>query len=163
MDIYIVRHGIAENTASGGGGDSARALTPEGKQKMKEAARGFARLEPKVDRIFASPLVRAKQTAEILAAALKKSVEELKELAPGNSPSALCEKLMTIRKVSSLMLVGHEPNCSELASYLLEGSTGTSIEFKKGAICLIEVELPNAASGTLRWHLSPLIMRLMRK
>lgn len=162
MDIYIVRHGIAEEVASGGG-DSARALTQEGRQKMKEAAKGFVKLQPEVQRIFASPLVRAKQTAEILAAQLKKSVEEIKELSPGFSPSQVCERLISLKKAGSIMLVGHEPNCSELASYLLEGSTGTSIEFKKGAICLIEVDLPKGASGTLRWHLSPLALRLMGK
>jgi phosphohistidine phosphatase len=163
MDIYIVRHGIAEDVAPGGGGDAARALTAEGRQKMKKAAKGFAKLEPKIDRIFASPLVRAKQTAEILASALKKQVEELKELAPAHSPSQVCERLMSIKKSGNVMLVGHEPNCSELASYLLEGSSGISIEFKKGAICWIEVERPNAASGTLRLLLSPSSLRLMGK
>lgn len=163
MDIYIVRHGIAEDIAASGGGDSARALTSEGRQKMKEAAKGFAKLESDIEVIFASPLVRAKQTAEILAAALKKTVEEMKELAPGYSASQLCEKLQSLKRKGNMMLVGHEPNCSDLASYLLEGSTGTSIEFKKGAICMIEVESPHAASGTLRLHLSPMVLRLMGK
>jgi phosphohistidine phosphatase len=163
MDIYIVRHAIAEDIAPGGGGDAARALTTEGKQKMKEAARGFARMELNVERIFASPLVRARQTADILAAALKKNVEEMKELAPAYSPAQVCEKLIALKKAGSVMLVGHEPNCSELASYLLEGSTGVAIEFKKGAICLIELESPRPASGMLRWLLPPSALRLMNK
>lgn len=163
MDIYIVRHAIAEDVPSGGGGDAARALTPEGKQKMKEAAKGFARLEPEIERIFSSPLMRAKQTAEILAASLKKTVEEMKELAPGYSPAQVCEKLMTWKKGGNIMLVGHEPNCSELAAYLLEGSSGISIEFKKGAICLIEAESPRPGSGMLRYHFPPSAMRLMGK
>jgi phosphohistidine phosphatase len=163
MDIYIVRHAIAEDIAPGGGGDAARALTAEGKHKMKEAAKGFARMEPKISRIFASPLVRARQTAEILANALKQSVEEMKELAPAHSPAEVCEKLVSLKKAGSIMLVGHEPNCSELASYLLEGSTGVGIEFKKGAICLIELESPRPGSGLLRWHLPPSVLRLMNQ
>src|SRR6185436_6950664 len=67
MEIYIVRHAIAEDAPSKGTGDAARALTEEGRQKMKEAAAGFAKLEFSIDKIFSSPLIRAKQTAEILA------------------------------------------------------------------------------------------------
>ena len=160
MEIYIVRHGIAEEV-SVDGSDEARELTDEGKKKMKEAAAGFAQMERKVERICSSPLVRARQTAEILASELDLKVEELKELSPGYSPGEVCDKLIRSKKHGNTMLVGHEPNCSELASYLLLGSNGINIEFKKGAICVIETRDLKAGTGDLLFHLSPATLRLM--
>jgi phosphohistidine phosphatase len=158
MEIYIVRHAIAEDNPSKGTGDAARALTEEGRQKMKEAASGFAKLEFSIDKILSSPLVRAKQTAEILAKALDQKVEEMEELSPGYGPDQVCAKLQSLKKAKSVVVVGHEPNCSLLASYLLEGSSSLEIQFKKGAICRIDGS-PARKSGTLIFHLSPQILR----
>jgi phosphohistidine phosphatase len=163
MEIYIVRHAIAEDTSRSGGGDAKRELTSEGKQKMKEAAKGFAKLGRKVDRIFSSPLVRARQTAEILAAESKQTVEEMRELSPAHTPKDVCARLEQLAKSKSVMLVGHEPNCSELASYLLVGPSELDIVFKKGAICFIEADKPAQGAGTLVWHLSPQILRQLGK
>ena len=162
MEIYIVRHAIAEEVPPSGGGDAQRALTPEGRNKMKEAAKGFAKLSPEIERIFSSPLVRAKQTAEIVAKALNKEVEEMTELSPAHSPAQVCVVLRELKKTKSAMLVGHEPNCSDLAAYLM-GFKELGIEFKKGAICLIEARDLRPGSGMLIWHLSPAVLRLMAK
>ena len=62
MEIYIVRHAIAEDAPSKGTGDAARALTEEGRQKMKEAAAGFAKLKFSIDKIFSSPYVASRST-----------------------------------------------------------------------------------------------------
>jgi phosphohistidine phosphatase len=161
MEIYIVRHGIAEDV-SPDGSDESRALTDEGRRKMKEEAEGFARLERKIERIFSSPLVRARQTAEFIASPLKLKVEEMRELAPGHRPQEVCIRLQQIKKLGSVMVVGHEPNCSELVSYLLTGGDSMNIEFKKGAISLLESGTLAAGSGDLIWHLSPQTLRLMR-
>lgn len=160
MELYIVRHGIAEDVASDGT-DASRALTEEGRKKMKEAAAGFVRLGRPPARIFSSPLVRARQTAEILAHALKSSVEEMTELAPGHSPAQVCDRLQQLKTVDRVMVVGHEPNCSELAAYLLSARGNVRIEFKKGAVCAIETRSAEAGSGTLITHLSPAAMRSM--
>lgn len=161
MNILIVRHGIAEEV-SPDGSDESRALTEEGRKKMKEEAAGFARLGLKVQRIFSSPLVRAQQTAEFLAVEFKLKVETMKELAPGNPPARVAERLRQFRKEEGVMLVGHEPNCSELASYLLLGSNGLNIEFKKGAICVIESRDAAAGTGDLLVHLSPSALRALK-
>ena len=161
MYLYIVRHGIAEDHARSLR-DEDRALTEEGKEKMKEAAQGFKRLDPGLDSIFSSPLVRARETAEIVAAELKKKVETLKELAPGHTPAEVCDSLKPQKgKVAAVAVVGHEPNCSELASHLLDSPRAVNIDFKKGAVCLIETESLEMGSGCLIWHLSPKILRLM--
>lgn len=161
MYLYIVRHGIAEDQAHSLR-DEDRALTEEGKEKMKEAARGLRRMDPGINRIFASPLVRAMQTAEIVAVELKLKVDLLKELAPGHTPAQVCDFLKQHKgKASAVAVVGHEPNCSELASYLLDTPGGVNIDFKKGALCLIESESLEMGSGCLLWHLPPKAMRLM--
>jgi phosphohistidine phosphatase len=157
MKIFIVRHAIAEDSARGG--DSERALTEEGKKKMKEAAEGFARLELEIETIYSSPLVRAVQTAEIVAKAIgyKQAPEIMEALSPAYSPKDLAKEVRSLKK-RNVMLAGHEPNCSEFADYLLGDA---QLEFKKGAICLIETESVEAGSGQLVWHLSPQILRLM--
>ena len=159
MRIFILRHAIAEDTAKGG--DAQRALSEEGRKKMRDAAAGFSRLDLKIDAIYSSPLVRAVQTAEILAKAISFSnkIEMMQELAPGHSPESVGNRLRSLKKSGSIVLSGHEPNCSELAAYLLGGA---QIEFKKGAICLIETESAAAGSGTLHWHLPPQVLRLMK-
>jgi len=159
MNIYIVRHGVAEDVSSDGT-DGKRALTAEGRKKMKEAAAGFAALENGIGRIVSSPLVRAWQTAEILANILGNEVEEMRELAPGHSPKQVLNRLIDMQDADGVMLAGHQPDCSELASYLL-GSA--SVEFKKGAICKIQIDRMTAGAGILIWHLTPQALRLMRK
>src|SRR5437016_5073253 len=99
MDVYIVRHAIAEEQSSTGK-DADRELTNEGKEKMKEAAAGFAGTGPKIDRILSSPLPRARQTAEIVARELGKEVSEMKEMAPGHTPADVCGKLKSLKKYS---------------------------------------------------------------
>jgi phosphohistidine phosphatase len=161
MYIYIIRHGIAEDHAHSLR-DEDRALTEEGKEKMKEAARGLKRMDPDITRIFSSPLVRAIQTAEIVAAELKMKVDLLKQLAPGHTPVEVCDSLKLHKsKASAVAVVGHEPDCSELASHLLDAPGGVNIDFKKGAVCLIESESLEMGSGCLLWHLSPKALRLM--
>lgn len=159
MHIYILRHAIAEDTAKGG--DTKRALTEEGRKKMKNAAAGFARLEPQIDLIYSSPLTRAAQTAEIVARAIQypRKVATMEQLSPGFTPDTVCQKLKELKKITSVILTGHEPNCSQLASYLLGRA---SFEFKKGGICLIETESLEPGSGNLIWHLSPQILRFMK-
>ena len=159
MRIFILRHAIAEDTAKGG--DEQRALSDEGRKKMKEAAAGFSKLDLKIDAIYTSPLVRAVQTAEILAKAIifGGKIETMQELSPGHSPESVSSRLRSLKKSGNIVLSGHEPNCSELAAFLLGDAR---IEFKKGAICLVETESCTAGSGTLIWHLSPQVLRSMK-
>jgi phosphohistidine phosphatase len=87
-DLYIVRHAIAAERGDEWPDDSKRPLTEEGINKFKEVVEGLSRLDVEIDEIFTSPLVRAKQTATLLAHGLgnKTSVKTLEALAPGHSP-----------------------------------------------------------------------------
>ncbi len=157
LDIFIVRHGIAEDSSPGG--DSQRQLTADGIARIEEVAAALVILDVCPDRILSSPLVRARQTAEIISRSVSRRIELLGELSPGYQPDDVCSRLANMEEVESVMLVGHQPNCSELVSYLLGGSSGIGVEFKKGGVSFIQAERVGPSRGTLVWHMPPKALR----
>jgi len=165
MNLLLIRHAAAEPRAEEGGtqsDDGLRSLTPKGRRKMRRAARGLAAVAPRIDLLAASPLVRAQQTAEIVAetfdALQPTSVSELQPSA-GVDPA-----LVWLRKLDpthTVAAVGHEPGLGVLASYLLCGRKEPILLFKKGGACLLAIP-PGIMPGTatLTWALTP---RLLRK
>jgi len=157
MTVYLLRHGIAED-APPGGDDRARRLTPRGRTRMAVAARGLVALGIELDVILTSPLPRAAETAAIVAAAYQRSpsARELPALAPGVPPAETLQALRPWSRHDRVMLVGHEPGLSRLASLTLTGSPDRlAIDLKKGGGIAIEVEkLVPPAGATLRWLLT---------
>ena len=90
-ELYLVRHAIAADRGSDWPDDSKRPLTEQGISRFKDAVKGLRRLDVEIDEIFTSPLVRARQTAELLAAGLegKSPVKTLDALAPGHTAAAV--------------------------------------------------------------------------
>jgi phosphohistidine phosphatase len=164
-EIYLVRHGVAEERSVKWPDDSKRPLTPDGMSKMKKAARGLERCDVGFDVILSSPLIRARQTADILSAELDTHppIVNVESLVPGASWAALSADLEKYaRKGPRIALVGHEPGIGELAARLI--GSRHPIEFKKGAIARIDVdELPPAGPGDLRWLMTSRIMRSLKK
>jgi phosphohistidine phosphatase len=163
MLVYVLRHAIAVERGTAGYPNDDRPLTEDGKDKMSKAAKGIAELIDDIDVILTSPLIRAHDTARIAARALgaERKVEVCKDLLPGNSLKNLLSYLSKYKGVNSIMVVGHEPDLGFLASALL-GSDGSIIEFKKGAVCAIEVStLPPRGKGKLIWHLQPKHLRAL--
>ncbi len=154
--IYLVRHAIAEDRA-GSGRDADRALTREGRRKMKRAARGLAAQGVRPSLILMSPLVRARETAEIVTEALAGVDLELCEaLAPGVDEASITELLERRSPSGSVMLVGHEPDMGELLAFWLCGRVGAfQTRFRKGAVaCLLAGMLPPHGRATLEWLLT---------
>jgi phosphohistidine phosphatase len=155
--IYLVRHAIAADP-SADTPDSERALTTEGTRKMRRAAVGLRRLGIVPEAVLSSPLRRAQETAAVVVATLglELAVELYQPLAPGTAPAELVRGLRPYRTARHLMLVGHQPDLGELASYLLTGSGGLApLPFKKGAVAAIEVSsVPPRAHGLLQWFLT---------
>ena len=155
--IYLIRHGIAEERGDEWPDDNLRPLTKEGKQRFSATARGFMSIESAPERIVTSPLVRARQTAQLLAGAAKPplSVDVMDELAPEHSPSVV---LTHVRKLgaNSIALVGHEPDMGYLAAHLL--GTKRPVPFKKGGICRIDVTWDRTPHGTLVWFFPPKVL-----
>lgn len=162
MNIHLLRHGIAaalghENNFR----DEQRALTPEGIAKMREAAQGLKRLQTNFDVIATSPLIRARQTAEIVADALKfrQSLDEWDELVPEGAVDAVLGRLNEFRECKSLLLVGHQPSIGCIASYLVFGDARVSLPFKKGAVFCVQVNNPPPWAGELSWMLPSRMLR----
>lgn len=155
MKIYLVRHGIAEDR--GQKPDEDRALTGEGKRLTKKAMRGFAELRETPQLVVSSPLLRAWQTAVILAKVLDADRPRVETaLAPGGDPLDVLARLRREER-ESVALVGHEPDLSELGE-LLAGKT----LLKKGAIARIDGEA-EPGGGRLVWLLQPFLLRRLAR
>lgn len=135
-ELFILRHGIAVEVGTPGHTEETRELTPEGIEKMILATQGMKRLGIEFDVLFASPLKRAQQTAEIVKKYLpfEGKIETEALLCPGSSLPIFLKKL-SLRKEKRFMIVGHEPSLSQWAQNLLGFERGNSILLKKGALC----------------------------
>lgn len=164
--LLLVRHGIAEDAdlaAAVGMADHRRPLTPKGEKKMRRIARTLAELVPDLALVASSPLRRAVQTAEILAAAYGKvPMVQTDALAPGARPETIAELLGDQRIPGPCALVGHEPDLGRWASWALCGEGRSFIQFKKGGAALLTFPgLPAAGHGELLWLLTPTQLRDM--
>ena len=161
--IYILRHGIATKRGSDGSlDDSKRKLTAEGKEKMQEIARGLKRLGVEIDWIVTSPLVRAVETAQIVAESLpaKVPLNYCDGLRPGETAEKLFSFLAKQPERTKVLLVGHEPDLSSLAARLVGAGPHANLLLKKGGCCLITSDqLPPKLQGQLVWWLTPRVLR----
>src|SRR5215212_8146484 len=134
-EIYLVRHAIAAERGSEWPDDDQRPLTDRGIHRFKEEVAGLRWLEASIEEVISSPLVRAKQTADLLAAGIdgKPVVRILKALEPGHSPAAIMTQVARLARRPRLALVGHEPGLGELAAHLIGASR--PLPFRKGSIC----------------------------
>ena len=167
MKLLIIRHGPAGDSdawAGEGRDDRLRPLTPEGKKEMREAVAGLARLVSKIDLLASSPLVRALQTAEIVAAQYQARVVTLDSLAPDRDSEEVVQWLRERRSIPTIALVGHEPHLSTLVGYLLAGKQVSFLDLKKGGACLLDLgETPTPGHGILKWLLRPRELRRLRE
>ena len=165
MDLFLLRHGIAvDRDEFDYASDAARPLTPKGKKQLRQIAAALRAMELHFDAIFSSPLVRARQTAEIVAKKLKQRLSFADELKPGGDLKKLLRKISKQKPaVENILLVGHEPDFSELISLLVTGQTGASVALKKGGLAKLEIEkIRDGKCATLAWLLTPTQMKLMR-
>jgi phosphohistidine phosphatase len=163
-ELYVIRHGLAEERGDAWPDDSKRPLTDEGMSRMRKSARGLSRIGVTIDVVLTSPLVRARQTAELVAGGLdpRPSLVNVDSLAPDGSYAAVLADLEKHSRRCRIGLVGHEPMLGELAARLI--GSRHAIEFKKGAVCRIDIDdLPPTGPGDLRWMLTPKIMRALKK
>lgn len=162
MDLYLVRHAVAEpRDPARWRHDSERPLTRRGIERFRAAARGLRTLGVEVDAVLASSYARAWATAEVLGdEAGWPAAEECPQLEPATSPAA-CLDALRARPESSLALVGHQPQLAELGSLFLAGDEhSVRLELKKGGVlCLRFPGPPEAGVATLHWSVSPKLLR----
>lgn len=164
---YLCRHAWAEDREDfQGADDNLRPLTSAGRKRYRQfldKLAEFGRFHPQ--RLVSSPLLRARQTAELLAETWPQTIEEEPWLAPC-AEEGLADRLWCAlgpaspRCVEELALVGHSPDLEDLLGELLE-TNGLKIQFSKGAIACVAWEGANAADGktrppaTLEWFITP--------
>jgi phosphohistidine phosphatase len=163
-ELYLIRHGIAAERGPQYPDDSKRPLTAQGVSRLRRATDGLIQLDVQLDVVLTSPLVRAKQTADVIAGALpgRPNVVTTDSLAPGGSHASIIDELAKHSRRTRIALVGHEPDLGELAARLIGAKK--PIELKKGSVCRIDVQsLPPAGSGRLRWLITPRMLRKIGK
>jgi phosphohistidine phosphatase len=161
-ELYLVRHGIAAERGKEWPDDTRRPLTSKGIARMREVVDGLKALDVSFDLILTSPLVRARQTADLLHQGLGGSIplKETTYLAPGGSRTDLLDLLREGKKSDRIALVGHEPDLGQLAAFLI-GARAPLI-FKKGGIARIDFDkYPPVPPGQLVWFAAPKMLRAL--
>ncbi len=154
MEIYILRHGIAADAP--GERDAERALTAEGRRKLKEVLARARAGGVTPDLILTSPLRRAIETARLAAEELgyKGEIVQTRALMPPSAPEDVWVDLQAHRE-DRVLISGHEPQFGELLSWLLN-SPYMCVDFKKGALARVDAERTQARpKGVLKWFLTP--------
>lgn len=162
MELYFVRHGIAEDREAfllKSLDDSQRPLTKEGKKKFRKIAKKLRELVGPVDMIICSPYLRAIETADILKKHYPKTKQLTSEvLIPPSKPEDFAKwyKSNLLKKFKKVILIGHEPQLSTLASWLVCGTKDSRILLKKGGALALETkDILSANSAHLLWAVTP--------
>ena len=158
MDLYLIRH--AEALAIGERGitnDEERPLSENGETEAQAAAKALQARGIVLDRLYTSPLVRARQTAEIMLHAWAKPeliLETCDALVPGSKARKLSKYLLK-QGGDKIGLIGHNPHLQEFAAWLL-GNKKMQMELAKAGIAHVTCgDLPGKGQGVLQWLVTP--------
>lgn len=154
LKLFFLRHGKAENRADWRDDDDLRPLTAEGERLLVAEARAIGRLTKGLELILTSPLVRARQTADIVAGelGLGRLVHDHAAIGRGLDAGVLRGIVAVHPGVSSLMVVGHEPDFSLTIAELIGGGR---VDMRKGGLARVDVRGPALDGGVLEWLLTP--------
>jgi phosphohistidine phosphatase len=154
MRLYIVRHGEAERQVST---DDARALTSRGRDDVAFLWEQLASRGVQPARLISSPYVRARQTADIIAARFPAApIMELATITPEGDPAGTIAELESLGAADSWTLVSHMPFVDLLCGTLTDGRR---YPFQVGAVACVDLEALQPGAGRLRWLLSPADVR----
>lgn len=149
MLLYLLRHAEAEPHRAD---DFSRKLTEKGQKQARRIGSFLAERDIKPDLIITSPVLRARQTADLAAKELEADVPtEAPWLACGMNPERALAELAGYTKLGSVMIVGHEPDFSALVAHLLDLGSSASVNISKASLTCIEFSRPVAGSGLLRF------------
>jgi phosphohistidine phosphatase len=158
MKLFVLRHGAAgQRNLQKFPNDAARPLTARGKRETRRTAQTLYAEKILFDEIVSSPLVRARQTAEIVAAQYRKEVKLTPHLAPEGDMRELLNFLhRSFKNAESILVVGHEPYLTTLIAVLISGNEGVNLRLKKGGLCKLSLgALRFGKCARLDWLLTP--------
>jgi phosphohistidine phosphatase len=159
-DLYLLRHAHAGDALAWDGPDAIRPLTDKGRQQADRLGRFLAERGLRPDAVVTSPKVRAAQTAQIVADLVRSPVGVDERLGDELDIAAVESLLRDHGDPASVMLVGHDPDLSELLGQLC-GAVG--VPMRKGSLARIEVSRPlRPGAGLLRWLIPPDALRTER-
>jgi len=158
QELYMIRHGFAGTPVEDQATDERRPLKPKGKDKTKEVAKNLKAMDIHFDVVLSSPLLRAKQTAEIINAYCGRNngvtITEL--LKPGASYQNLIKFLNKLKKSDRIAIVGHEPFLGGFASFCLAKSNNSFINLKKSGLLMLQIdEVIKPKKCSLTWLMEP--------
>ena len=166
IELIVIRHGIAEDHAPGDtqevpGADFERRLTQKGRKRMSKAGKGLRRIHPELDLVVTSPLVRAVETAKILANIYGDvPTTQLAALAPEASWDDFLFWLKDQPAGRRIAVIGHEPHLGRWCSWMLCGLQRPFFSFKKGGACLLRLESPpTPGEADMVWLMTPRQLR----
>jgi phosphohistidine phosphatase len=165
MPVYLFRHGEAFQIGEQGiKRDAERPLTLKGRKVTEEVCKGLENLGVKVDAVWYSPLVRARETAEILIEMFGvKKTEEKAGLADSDEEEDLFQELGKVHPNSELVLVGHQPMLGEWVSRLLAGTPCGQVDLgKSGVACMELMAGHHPPRGTLLWLMTAKQLRKLK-
>jgi phosphohistidine phosphatase len=164
MDLYILRHGKA-GQSTGEPDDIMRALTPAGRKEIRNIARWLKNENIRFDLIASSSLIRASETASIVAKTLdlKNRAVVWDDLAPGGDPDTVCYNVAQSGNDTSILIVGHEPDLSVLTGKIISQGGSASVIFAKGGLAKIrDYSFDRKPAGVLQWLLTVKQIQAMR-
>ena len=157
MELFFMRHAEAERRELYPD-DRQRPLTALGRQRHQCVVRALMPLLQPLDHLLSSPVLRARQTAEIVAAAVPcaTAMQETSVLAEACTVGAVLHLLQGYPHQARILCVGHEPNMSKLSAVFLDGEGRSAIAFQAGSILGLTFSgYPTPGQGTLRFFLRP--------
>jgi len=168
MQLLVIRHARAESVkrfAKTGRSDDLRPLTADGRERMQAIASGLHRLVSNLDLVATSPLVRARQTAEIVAAEFGvTAILELAALHPDAEPAEFADWVRAAGSRETIAIVGHDAHLRRLVSWILTRDTRSIVEIRKGGAIMLDVDAGGGewnGGGTLLWSMQPHQLRML--
>jgi phosphohistidine phosphatase len=157
LRLHLLRHAHAGDPDAWSGEDALRPLTRKGRQQCELLGSFLDAHGVRPDVIVTSPKVRASQTAELVAATLGMTVRIDDRLASGFGRRELWDLLDELG-AREPMLVGHDPDLTELLAYLVDAA---GVPLRKGALATVDVGIePAGINGTLRWLVPPDLLEI---
>ena len=160
MEIYLMQFGPNLSKAE----DPEEPLSPEGEAQILAAAQAIKKMGLQFDVILASPKRRSKQTAAIVAGAVGFPEENIVETELVKAMTPAEETILYLKQFegkNTVLLAGHLPSLSEVASSLLTEGSRAAIQFERGGLGRIDVERLPTHEGKLRWYITPEQLKLM--